>query len=142
MSLREADGLLTVGPPEAVPGGVPRRDWRPSAVRLTPGQWLRWQINYRFGGCTNWTYRLDTFKWLSAEAHREAVEAGGHGRGHGIFSGAPLYGSHTSPNGGTATTRSPVRCRSGPAPPADRPGRAAWNRLVGAASGSPRQTLR
>jgi hypothetical protein len=61
MNLLEADGFLTVSPPEAIPGGVPRRDWRPPAVRLAPGQWLRWQINYRFGGRTNWTYRLETF---------------------------------------------------------------------------------
>jgi hypothetical protein len=61
MILRDVDGLLSVGPPEAVPAGVPRRGWRPPAVRLAPGQWLRWQINYRFGGRTNWTYRLETF---------------------------------------------------------------------------------
>jgi hypothetical protein len=61
MVLHEVDGRLSAGPPDAVPGGVPRRDWRPPAVLLAPGQWLRWQINYRFGGRTNWTYRLDTF---------------------------------------------------------------------------------
>lgn len=58
---QEADGFLTVGPPTLLPGGVPRRDWRRPAVRLAPGEWARWQINYRFGGNTNWTYRLDTF---------------------------------------------------------------------------------
>lgn len=38
---------------------MPLRDWRHPAVQLAPGEWLRWQINYRFGGCTNWTYRLE-----------------------------------------------------------------------------------
>ncbi len=46
------------------------RGWRRlPAVRLSPGQWLRWQINYRFAYPTalsgGWTYRLDT---LSASA--------------------------------------------------------------------------
>ncbi|MER7419118.1 hypothetical protein ABT346_20440 [Micromonospora peucetia] len=42
--------------------GMPRRHRRPPAVRLPRGQWLRWQINYRFiHHCTgNWLYRLDT----------------------------------------------------------------------------------
>lgn len=42
--------------------GIPHRRRRPPAVRLEQGEWLRWQINYRFvrlsGGA--WTYRLDT----------------------------------------------------------------------------------
>jgi hypothetical protein len=44
------------------PSGMPRRWRRPPAVRLAPGGWLRWQINYRFSGgcCGEWTYRLDT----------------------------------------------------------------------------------
>ncbi|WP_218106513.1 hypothetical protein [Micromonospora pallida] len=41
---------------------MPRRHRRPPAVRLAPGRWLRWQVNYRFssfcGG--DWFYRLDT----------------------------------------------------------------------------------
>ncbi|MCL7457793.1 hypothetical protein M8I35_11440 [Micromonospora sp. MSM11] len=42
--------------------GMPRRHRRPPAVRLPRGQWLRWQINYRFTHhCTgDWLYRLDT----------------------------------------------------------------------------------
>jgi hypothetical protein len=42
--------------------GMPRRHRRPPAVRLPQGQWLRWQINYRFTHqCTgNWLYRSDT----------------------------------------------------------------------------------
>jgi hypothetical protein len=44
--------------------GMPRRNRRPPAVLLKPGQWLRWHINYRFAaGCScgaEWSYRLDT----------------------------------------------------------------------------------
>ncbi|MFC8914427.1 hypothetical protein ACFT5C_01535, partial [Streptomyces sp. NPDC057116] len=37
---------------------------RPPAVRLAAGEWLRWQLNYRFSsalGIRGWTYWLDTF---------------------------------------------------------------------------------
>ena len=44
--------------------GMPRRNRRPPAVLLKPGQRLRWHINYRFAaGCpcgAEWSYRLDT----------------------------------------------------------------------------------
>lgn len=33
MNLQEGDGLLTVSPPELIPGGVPLRDWRHPAVQ-------------------------------------------------------------------------------------------------------------
>ncbi|MER5382408.1 hypothetical protein ABT040_19370 [Streptomyces sp. NPDC002688] len=61
--LREMDGLLRVDPPEVTMFGMPRRNRRPPAVRLAPGQWLQWQINYRFvGSCGGeWSYRLETF---------------------------------------------------------------------------------
>ena len=62
--LREVNGLLRVQPPEATIVGMPRRNGRPPAVRLSPGQWLQWQINYRMVGVTRggqWSYRLDTF---------------------------------------------------------------------------------
>ena len=61
--LREADGLLRVQPPETSMFSMPRRNRRPPAVRLSPGQWLQWQINYRFVGTRGgqWSYRLDTF---------------------------------------------------------------------------------
>ncbi len=40
------------------------RVWRPPAVWLDRGQWLRWQVNYRFAfggrGGGEWAYRLDT----------------------------------------------------------------------------------
>ena len=41
---------------------MPRRWRRPPAVRIAPGDWLRWQVNYRFAGAHGgeWTYRLDT----------------------------------------------------------------------------------
>lgn len=61
--LKEVGGRLRV---ELVvtPWGRPRRWRRPPAVRLAPGEWVRWQVNYRFswpaleGGA--WSYRLDT----------------------------------------------------------------------------------
>lgn len=50
--------------------GIPHRRRRPPAVRLEPGEWLRWQINYRFvrlsGGA--WTYRLDTLNIVNGPA--------------------------------------------------------------------------
>ncbi|MET8310551.1 hypothetical protein [Micromonospora sp. NPDC005173] len=56
-----ADGMLRV---DLVPSswGMPRRHRRPPAVRLAPGEWTRWHINYRFTGhrSGNWHYRLDT----------------------------------------------------------------------------------
>lgn len=44
--------------------GLPPRPRRPPAVRLLPGQWVRWQLNYRFSselGIHGWCYWLDTF---------------------------------------------------------------------------------
>lgn len=61
--LREVDGGLSV---LVIPSlwGVPRRAWRPPPVRLAPGEWLRWQVNQRFGStCSSgiaWSYRLET----------------------------------------------------------------------------------
>jgi hypothetical protein len=59
--LNEANGLLQVQL-AVTPFGMPRRWRRPPAVRIAPGDWLRWQINYRFAGTHGgeWTYRLDT----------------------------------------------------------------------------------
>ncbi|MFF2045554.1 hypothetical protein ACFVVX_34560 [Kitasatospora sp. NPDC058170] len=80
--LREADGLLRIHPPETSLFSMPRRNRRPPAVRLAPGQWLQWQINYRFVGTRGgqWSYRLDTFNisygpaspavFLKAPTHR------------------------------------------------------------------------
>lgn len=57
--LREADGMLRV---ELVvtPFGMPRRRRRPPAIRLSQGEWVRWQVNYRFPYEDGWSYRLDT----------------------------------------------------------------------------------
>lgn len=55
----EDDGRLRVQP-AVTPFGIPRRTRRPPAVRLVQGEWLRWQINYRFAYGGAWTYRLDT----------------------------------------------------------------------------------
>ncbi len=44
--------------------GLPPRRRRPLTVRLLPGQWVRWQLNYRFSsaaGVRDWSYWLDTF---------------------------------------------------------------------------------
>ncbi|WP_018347497.1 hypothetical protein [Longispora albida] len=61
--LKEAGGRLRV---ELVVSlfGMPRRWRRPPSVWLERGEWVRWQVNYRFswpalaGGA--WSYRLDT----------------------------------------------------------------------------------
>lgn len=68
--VRRVDGLLRVDPPEISLFGMPRRVRRPPAVRLAPGQWLQWQINFRFAGCCDgsWSYRLDTFNILWGSA--------------------------------------------------------------------------
>ncbi|MEU8749721.1 hypothetical protein AB0C88_04475 [Streptomyces chartreusis] len=68
--LREVDGLLRVDPPEVSMFAMPRRDRRPPAVRLAPGQWLQWQINHRFvGRCDGaWSYRLETFNIVYGSA--------------------------------------------------------------------------
>lgn len=60
--LREERRLLRVHV-AVTPFGMPRRWRRPPAVRLASGDWLRWQINYRFAGSCDgdWSYRLDTF---------------------------------------------------------------------------------
>lgn len=67
--LREVDGLLRVQL-VATPFGMPRRWRRPPAVRLARGEWLRWQINYRFTGSSGgeWAYRLDTLNIVHGPA--------------------------------------------------------------------------
>ncbi|MGW5722265.1 hypothetical protein ACWEVP_39250 [Amycolatopsis sp. NPDC003865] len=61
--LREVDGgLLVMVVPSA--WSRPNRAWRPSPVRLLPGEWIRWQVNMRFGATcqcgSDWSYRLET----------------------------------------------------------------------------------
>ncbi|MFE2486961.1 hypothetical protein ACFXGR_27345, partial [Streptomyces mirabilis] len=57
------------GQPYWVPVRKPRGP-SPPAVRLAPGQWLQWQINYRFvGSCDGaWSYQLETFNILYGSA--------------------------------------------------------------------------
>ncbi|MCX5207642.1 hypothetical protein OG897_40335 [Streptomyces sp. NBC_00237] len=64
VQLREVDGKLRVLPRVQPLFGLPPRPRRPPAVRLVPGQWVRWQLNYRFSsaaGIRGWSYWLDTF---------------------------------------------------------------------------------
>ncbi|WP_405871256.1 hypothetical protein [Streptomyces sp. NBC_00005] len=64
VQLRERDGRLRVLPRVEPLFGLPPRPRRPPAVRLVPGQWVRWQLNYRFSsmaGMQDWSYWLDTF---------------------------------------------------------------------------------
>ncbi len=62
--LREVDGRLRVLPHVDPLYGIPPRPRRLPAVNLQPGQWVRWQLNYRFSsaaGVRDWSYWLDTF---------------------------------------------------------------------------------
>lgn len=64
VQLREAAGRLRVFPRVQPPFAMPPRPRRPPAVRLAPGEWVRWQLNYRFSstsGMQDWSYWLDTF---------------------------------------------------------------------------------
>lgn len=64
VQLRETEGRLRVFPRVDPLFGLPPRPRRPPAVRLAPGQWVRWQLNYRFSsaaGVRDWSYWLDTF---------------------------------------------------------------------------------
>ncbi|GGY61690.1 hypothetical protein [Streptomyces omiyaensis] len=62
--LRDEGDRLRVHVPVEPLFGLPPRPRRPPAVRLLPGQWVRWQLNYRFSsalGIRGWSYWLDTF---------------------------------------------------------------------------------
>lgn len=54
----DRDRLLVL--PQVLRYGLPPRRRRPPGVRLDPGQWLRWRLNYRFHSPGGWSYRLDT----------------------------------------------------------------------------------
>lgn len=64
VSLREVGGRLRVLPRIGPLHGLPPRKRRPPAVKLAPGEWVRWRLNYRFSssaGMQDWSYWLDTF---------------------------------------------------------------------------------
>ncbi|MBW1597509.1 hypothetical protein [Streptomyces sp. JJ38] len=64
VQLREVEGRLRVFPRVQPLLALPPRRRRRPAVRLAPGQWARWQLNYRFSsalGIRDWSYWLDTF---------------------------------------------------------------------------------
>jgi hypothetical protein len=67
--LHEADELLRVQL-TVTPFGMPRRWRRPPAVRLASGEWVRWQVNYRFSefGDGEWSYRLETLNLVYGPA--------------------------------------------------------------------------
>ncbi|MGK5548078.1 hypothetical protein ACSNOH_25610 [Streptomyces sp. URMC 127] len=62
--LRESGGRLLVQPPAlSLLQAMPPRRRRPPAVRLAPGQWLRWQLNHRCSsaaGMADWFYTQNT----------------------------------------------------------------------------------
>lgn len=67
--LKDDNGLLRIQL-TVTPFGMPRRWRRPPPVRIAPGDWLQWQINYRFAGTHGgeWTYRLDTLNIAHGQA--------------------------------------------------------------------------
>lgn len=79
VSLREEDGRLRVFVNDDR-YGMPRRHRRPTAVRVLPGEWARWQINQRFaGGCccgAEWRYQLLTLNVAYGEVRDPAVFLG------------------------------------------------------------------
>ena len=63
VSLTENGERLRVLPIIPALWQIPPRRSRPPAVHLKPGQWIRWQLNYRFSSATgrgDWTYHLHT----------------------------------------------------------------------------------
>lgn len=86
VTLEEVGGALTVWV-ELAWMGRPTREWRPAPIRLQPGEWVRWQINYRFGAmCAcgdQWHYRLETLNLahgavpdFTGEPSRTVIERG------------------------------------------------------------------
>ncbi|MFD0369805.1 hypothetical protein [Streptomyces sp. NPDC127114] len=75
VGLRDERGRLRVQAWVNPMSGLPPRRRRPPAVRLEPGQWVRWQLNYRFSGVTSardWSYWLDTFNVAYGPVDRDA----------------------------------------------------------------------
>ncbi len=52
---------------------MPRGHRRPPAVVLKPGEWIRWQFNYRFGLDDGWFYRLDTMNLAYGAATEDVL---------------------------------------------------------------------
>ncbi|WKU44648.1 hypothetical protein Q3V23_11490 [Streptomyces sp. VNUA116] len=79
--LRESGGHLLVRPPALSSlQAIPPRRRRPPAVRLAPGEWLRWQLNHRCSsaaGMADWFYEQTTLN----------IAYGPHARD--VFLGAP-----------------------------------------------------
>ncbi|MFF3722414.1 hypothetical protein ACFYYM_08605 [Streptomyces erythrochromogenes] len=72
--LRDEGGRLRVLARVEPLSGLPPRRRRPPAARLLPGQWVRWQLNYRFTsalGLRDWSYRLDTFNIAYGHVDRD-----------------------------------------------------------------------
>jgi hypothetical protein len=82
VSLRRVGTRVRVFPRIGPLFAVPPRPRRPPAVHLLPGEWVRWQLNYRFSSATgawDWTYWQDTFNIA-------------HGRTDAdVFLGEPTY---------------------------------------------------
>lgn len=57
-----ADGGLIRVELTLPPAALPPRPNRARAVRLAPGEWVRWRLNYRFHSHWGalWSYQLDT----------------------------------------------------------------------------------
>jgi hypothetical protein len=82
VSLRHVDARLRVFPRVSPPFAVPPRPRRPPAVHLIRGEWVRWQLNYRFSsaaGMQDWSYWLDTFNIAHGPTDTD------------LFLGAPTY---------------------------------------------------
>ncbi|MBF6469883.1 hypothetical protein IU427_32685 [Nocardia beijingensis] len=63
VSLAEKQGKLRILPTIPALWQIPPRRRRPPAVHVEPGQWIRWQLNYRFSSATgdgDWSYHLHT----------------------------------------------------------------------------------
>ncbi|MBM7478194.1 hypothetical protein ACFP63_04430 [Oerskovia jenensis] len=80
--LRVRDGRLTVFTPIPEWYAIPPRPRRPPAVRLAPGEWVRWQLNFRFSslfGTQDWSYWQDTVNVAYGPVPRD------------VFLGPPTY---------------------------------------------------
>lgn len=80
--LRVRDGRLTVFTPIPEWYEIPPRPRRPPAVRLAPGEWVRWQLNFRFSslaGMQDWSYWQDTVNVAYGPVSRD------------VFLGPPTY---------------------------------------------------